>query len=176
MQRDPWYKRLAAWRRRQPWWPTKMISERRADAPYLERISLFKIPGIFQIAIHRFWQSDDDGGLHDHPWLFWGSYILEGGYTEHLSGGISIVRRPGHLRWHGPRHRHRVELSAEGKEVWTLFIMGPKIRAWGFVPNGTEEWIHWRPYLEMRAAEGRAVLAAQTAPEASDQQPTRRAA
>jgi hypothetical protein len=165
MGQQPWYKRFAAWRRRQAWWPTKIITERHTDAPYLERISLIKIPGIFQIAIHRFWKSDDDGGLHDHPWLFWGSYILEGGYREHLPDGTVAWRRPGHFRLRHGWQRHRIELPYEGAEVWTLFIMGPKVRAWGFIPDSTGQWIHWRPYLEARAADGRrSVPAAATAP------------
>ncbi|MDX2145811.1 MAG: hypothetical protein SFV19_20830 [Rhodospirillaceae bacterium] len=163
MRQAPWFKRFAAWRRRQAWWPTKIISERHTDEPYLERISVIKIPGIFQIAIHRFWKSDDDGGLHDHPWLFWGSYILEGGYTEHLPGGESAERKPGQFRLRHGWNRHRIELPHDGAEVWTLFIMGPKIRAWGFIPDATQRWMHWKPYLEMRAAQGRALAAAKAA-------------
>lgn len=161
MLREPWYKRYAAWRRRQSWWPTKIISERHTDAPYLERISIFKIPGIFQIAIHRFWKSDDDGGLHDHPWLFWASRILEGGYTEHLPDGKTALRKPGDFRVRNAWTRHRVELPYEGAEVWTLFIMGPKVRAWGFIPDATKKWMHWRPYLAMRAAQGQELAAQQ---------------
>lgn len=147
---NTWYKRFAEWRRRQSWWPTKIITERHSNEPYLERISVIKIPGIFQIAIHRFWKSDDDGGLHDHPWLFWGSYILEGGYTEHTPQGI-FKRLPGAFRLRHAWVRHRIELMENAKEVWTIFIMGPKIRAWGFIPHGNDQWIHWRPYLAARA-------------------------
>ncbi|MSO97536.1 MAG: hypothetical protein EXR11_04870 [Rhodospirillaceae bacterium] len=163
MGREPWYKRFAAWRRRQAWWPTKIISERHTDEPYLERISLIKIPGIFQIAIHRFWKSDDDGGLHDHPWLFWGSCILEGGYLEHLPGGKVVQRSPGAFRLRHAWTQHRIVIPNDGSEVWTIFMMGPKIRAWGFIPDTTKKWMHWVPYLEMRAAEGRARVAAKAA-------------
>jgi hypothetical protein len=163
MSQQPWFKRYAAWRRRQAWWPTKIISERHTDEPYLERISVIKIPGIFQVAIHRFWKSDDDGGLHDHPWLFWGSYILEGGYQEHLAGGLVAQRKPGQFRLRHGWSRHRIELPHDGAEVWTLFIMGPKIRAWGFIPDITQTWMHWKPYLEMRAAQGRERAAAKAA-------------
>jgi len=159
---QPWFKRFAAWRRRQAWWPTKIITERHTSEPYLERISLIKIPGIFQIAIHRFWKSDDDGGLHDHPWLFWGSYILEGGYVEHTPSG-AVARKPGAFRMRHAWTQHRIEIPADGSEVWTIFIMGPKIRAWGFVPDATRNWIHWKPYLEMRAAEGRTLAAEKAA-------------
>lgn len=155
MRQEPWYKRFAAWRRRQAWWPTKMITERHSSEPYLERISLIKIPGLFQLAIHHFWKSDDDGGLHDHPWLFWGSLILEGGYDEHLPGGKIAKRAPGALRLRHAWTQHRIVIPEDGSEVWTIFMMGPKIRAWGFIPDTTRIWMHWRPYLEMRAAEGR---------------------
>lgn len=158
MSGKPWFKRFVEWRRRQSWWPTKMITERRSDEPFLERTSLIKIPGLFQIAIHRFWQSDDDGGLHDHPWAFWGSYILEGGYKEHTPQGV-FERKPGDLRWRTGWEQHRIELPYEGAEVWTLFIMGPKIRIWGFIPHGSETWIPWKRYLELRAAEGKAARA-----------------
>ena len=115
---------------------------------------------MFQIAIHRFWKSDDDGGLHDHPWLFWGSYILEGGYEEHLPGGEIAVRKPGDFRLRNAWTRHRIVIPDNGSEVWTIFMMGPKVRAWGFIPDATKQWMHWKPYLAMRAEQGRRAQAA----------------
>jgi hypothetical protein len=68
------------------------------------------------------------------------------------------------MRWRSGWQRHRIALPYEGAEVWTLFIMGPKIRVWGFVPHGSQAWVPWRRYLALRAAEGEAARALKEAP------------
>lgn len=146
----PWFERVANWCRKRG--HTYVILDREGKKPYLERFYIhprWLTLGLFRVVIHRFWKSDDDGGLHDHPWLFWGSRILKGGYFEHTPEG-RFWRAPGKWRFNTAWALHRVELQQEGKEVWTLFLMGPKIREWGFVPFKSKVWINWKEYLEQK--------------------------
>jgi hypothetical protein len=51
-------------------------------------------------------------------------------------------RRQGDLILRRASAAHRIELHAG--PVWTLFIVGPHIREWGFLcPHG---WRHWREF------------------------------
>ncbi|HZR87870.1 MAG TPA: hypothetical protein VFB02_13755 [Bradyrhizobium sp.] len=108
--------------------------------------------------LHRFWRSDDDQALHDHPWPSV-SIVLRGGYVEHTiaAGGIHRrrIRRPGDVIFRGPQAAHRIEIDptlAGPGEVVTLFLTGPRIREWGFhCPKG---WVHWRDFT---SADGRTV-------------------
>lgn len=128
------------------------------DFPYLRRWFVIPRNPLFNVYLHQFLRSDDDRALHDHPWLFNVSWILEGRYTEHTiaDGGIqrSTLRNRSDLkvRW-GPAP-HRVELMAiqlPGRPTfsclacWTLFITGPRVREWGFhCPE--QGWVHWRQF------------------------------
>ena len=149
----PWFKKLANWCRARG--KFVVVLDRDSKDPYLERFYLhprWLTLGLFRVVIHRFWKSDSDEALHDHPWLFWGSKLLEGEYTEHMLDG-SHKRTPGKLRWFGGKTLHQIELGKridDGKEkiVWTLFVMGPKTREWGFKGIGTNwKWIKWDIYL-----------------------------
>ena len=97
--------------------------------------------------LHHFLRSDDDRALHDHPWANC-SVLLEGRYLEHTiaAGGIhhhelldaGAVR----VRWSG-RIAHRVDLVTG--PCWTLFITGPRYRAWGFhCPE--QGWVPWERF------------------------------
>lgn len=116
------------------------------DVPYLRRWWLIPRNRFFNIYIHEFLRSDDDRALHDHPWP-WMSYLVEGNYTEHTikEGGVHqrTEYEEGSLRCHLPKFAHRIEID---KPVWTIFVTGPKIRAWGFhCPNG---WKHWKDFTD----------------------------
>lgn len=98
--------------------------------------------------LHQFLRSDDDRALHDHPWSSL-SILLRGYYVEHTiaAGGIRherlLVTGDWRLRLSG-RLAHRVELP-HGEPCWTLFVIGPKYRAWGFhCPD--EGWIPWQRF------------------------------
>lgn len=87
-----------------------------------------------KLYLHRFFRSDTEAALHDHPWPFW-SLLLWPGYLEHTPGGVrfyfplSLLRRP--AEW-----RHRVELLP-GCGCWTLIWTGERCRSWGFhCPKG----------------------------------------
>lgn len=108
------------------------------------------------IYLHKFLRSDDDRALHDHPWSWNFSWLLDGCYDEQTfdgdsnldEDGIGFYRADGSLPGKKMTARlegdwvtrigpapHRVVLR--GSAVWTLFITGPVMRKWGFYcPKG----------------------------------------
>lgn len=100
--------------------------------------------GIF---LHRF-VSSDDMELHCHPWIWSWAFILAGGYAEYRAlGEINFeaktavldkstekleVFKKGQMNLITANTFHRVELLT--LEVWTLFVHGPRVQDWGFVP------------------------------------------
>lgn len=123
------------------------------ERPYLRRWFLIPRNPVFNIYVHQFLRSDDDRALHDHPWLFNCSVLLEGDYLEHTPRGV-FLREAGELkfRWGGAPHRVELLEFPEIPEVmphtilpcWTLFITGPRVREWGFhCPQG---WVHWKKF------------------------------
>ena len=109
--------------------------------PYLLRWYIIPRNRFFNIYLHKFCRSDDDRALHDHPWLFNLSVLVEGIYHEHLPGGRVVRRMAGRLsgfkfRWGKSPHRvallktwgeciPRLGLRIQEEEpVWTLFITG----------------------------------------------------
>lgn len=115
------------------------------ERPYLDRWHLIRRNPLCNEYLHHFLRSDDDRALHDHPWINI-SILLQGEYTEHTisAGGINVrtLRREGDIVLRMPSAAHRVELHAG--PCWTLFITGPRVRAWGFhCPAG---WRHWQDF------------------------------
>lgn len=122
------------------------------DSPYLRRWFVLPRGDGPSCYLHHFLRSDDDRALHDHPWPSI-SIILEGSYLEHVQGQAEpILREPGDVSFRAPEEAHRVELLADGageKPVWTLFLVGPRVREWGFhCPQG---WKHWREFCGVTA-------------------------
>ena len=125
-----------------------VILDRQSSEPYLTRYYLFlkdrkRFP--FNIFLHNFHKGDPDD-LHDHPWC-WATFIVRGGYWEHTPEG-KFWRGPGTFRVARSTARHRIELEP-GVDVWTLFMVGPKIREWGFYPDG--KWIPWHQYIAQKS-------------------------
>lgn len=117
-----------------------------SDNPYLFRWWLIPRNVVFNVYLHRIVRSDDDRALHDHPW--WNlSIILKGAYIEHTiaAGGINrrAVRSAGAIKFRLGKAAHRLELV--GVECWTLFITGPRFRAWGF-HRPDAGWVHWKNF------------------------------
>jgi len=119
---------------------------------YLHRFYLSRPGGGLEEApslfLHRFVSSDVDHEIHCHPWLWSVSYILAGSYVEErttgerhddgtkvfLRGRLSEERLgPGSRNLILADHFHRVSLETE--DVWTLFLHGPRVGNWGFVPK-----------------------------------------
>ena len=127
----------------------RVITERDSDVPYLIRYYLFlkerkNFP--FNITLHKVLVSDEPT-LHDHPWSY-ATFIIKGGYYENTPNG-RFWRGPGHFRYRSASDLHYLELDkdADGNEIpcWSLFFMGKKAGAWGFIKNGI--WVHNKDYL-----------------------------
>jgi hypothetical protein len=120
--------------------------------------------------VHRLMRSDEPV-LHDHPWT---SLSLQLGFVRHaittiyrwLSGRPSprvgyqeirgkrgaagtVGRYP---RWRGPwsltlrraTDLHYISIIGD-RDVYTVFVVGPKVKDWGFVEdNGT--WTYWKDH------------------------------
>jgi hypothetical protein len=143
-------------------------------APYLRRHWLIPRNRFFNIYVHEFLRSDDDRALHDHPWLFNASWLIEGEYIEwspaddaHLMPDVGVRQYPEQplagrqmkFRW-GPAP-HRVELITEVESghgwsigfpltCWTVFITGPVVRTWGF--HCPKRWVPWKEFVDSRDA------------------------
>ena len=127
----------------------RVITDRDGKVPYLIRYYLFlkerkNFP--FNITLHKVLVSDEPT-LHDHPWSY-ATLILKGGYYENTPNG-RYWRGPGHFRYRKASDLHYLELDkdADGNEIpcWSLFFMGRKAGAWGFIKNGI--WVHNKDYL-----------------------------
>jgi hypothetical protein len=134
-------------------WPTFLMVPRAPDFTigprddlYLRRWWLIPRARWFNVYLHHFRRSDDNGALHDHK-SHNISLLLRGSYREHLMGGIVKLRRPWRPIFRKPTTAHRVELI-DGKPVWTLFITGRPVRNWGFwCKHG---WVPWEKYVAVR--------------------------
>lgn len=131
---------IASWLLKKLYRHPLVIPARKDGTPYLVRYKICKIFG-YAIRIHEILQSDDDEYLHDHPFDFV-SIILKGRYYEEMPNAIKL-RLPGCIIYHKAADAHRLVLN--GGPTWTLFLRGPKYRAWGFLtPKG---WVHHKEYL-----------------------------
>jgi len=116
------------------------------QTPYLERYHLLKLPFNYQVYLHRFIASDPGRGLHNHPWNSALSLILCGKYEEIRMADTSKnhaletrhVRACRFNRINGTVF-HRINLI-NNKEVWTLFIHGPKAKSWGFLQKRQQRY------------------------------------
>lgn len=96
---------------------------------YMRRHKLF-LSRWCNVYLHEFFRGDVDRCLHDHPWRFV-TVVLAGGYREHLPGGESRWRPAGTVLYRPATFAHRVEVP-EGRRAWSLVIVGPRVRQWGF--------------------------------------------
>jgi hypothetical protein len=122
------------------------------ERPYLLRWWVIPRNKFFNVYLHQFLRSDDDRALHDHPWLFNCSILLEGEYIEHLPNRNWRVLMAGQwkFRWGGAPHRVELFRKVVGREApcATLFITGPVVREWGFhCPRG---WVPWQRFVATR--------------------------
>jgi hypothetical protein len=107
----------------------------------------------FKVYVHRFVADDWSRDLHDHPKRFV-SIGLWGRYLEHGPAGRRREYRAPWFRTFPATHIHRVTLPAG--DCWTLVIVGPPVREWGFwhldpiehgPVQGAWRWIPWRAYV-----------------------------
>jgi len=126
----------------------RVIPDRETDEPYLVRYYLQNFRPFGRIVMHNVLRSDIDG-LHDHPWGFQ-NYIIRGGYWETNQEG-RFWRPAGYSATRASDYMHRLEIDPAKAldETWTLFMMGPKEKDWGFLNEG-KEWVQWEKHLANR--------------------------
>jgi hypothetical protein len=140
------------------------------DCPIIYRWTLLKL-GDTKLLLHRFPPNADDRDMHDHPRPFW-TVVLRGGYDDLVPcgtcGGQQWRRstygagdvpcedcfdggmvpgdrlRAGDVRRRAASYTHRTRVLPEG--AWTLVLMGPLRRRWGFWRGG--RWWFWKDYEE----------------------------
>jgi len=97
--------------------------------------------------LHRYCRSDPED-LHCHPW---GNVtlVLRGELVEVTPAG-SFRRVAGDYVVRAPEERHAIGEVQPG--TVTLFATGPKVRDWGFYPEGT--FVHHRDYRAWREERG----------------------
>jgi hypothetical protein len=122
------------------------------DNPYLRRWYVLPRNRFGGCYLHQFVRSDDDRALHDHPYLFNFSRLLEGEYVEHTigNGGIHTRshRNAGDFKFRWGAAPHRVELISG--PCWTLFGTGPRVRNWGFYCE-QRGWVAWQEFTKANA-------------------------
>jgi hypothetical protein len=149
----------------------RVITDRTGKVPYLIRYYIFLKDRTwfpFNITLHTVLKSDEPT-LHDHPWN-WGSFIISGGYYEHIPirsqeghvvGATKVWRGPGEFRYRKAEDLHWLELAKDenGNEIpcTSLFYMGRKKKEWGFVSfvhattknwqDAGYRWVHNETYL-----------------------------
>lgn len=150
-----------------------VIYDRDGKIAYLDRYYLCWPDGTqrqrkdipFNAFLHRFLISDEPV-WHDHPWNFFISVVLRGGYWENTPWGKKW-RGPGNIRFVNcnklrhidddptkpmiPANVHWVEIPEDGK-TWTLFIRGRTMsKSWGFYKDKSGNRVHWSQYLDDKA-------------------------
>lgn len=122
----------------------------------------------FNTFLHQFMRSDDDV-FHTHPWMWYHTVILKGGYWAHTPWGTKWCG-PGTVKYQNcktrklwqnpdtgsviglPANLHWVEIPKPG-QTWTLFTRGPSKDKgwWGFWPDqNSSEIIYHEDYLEQQ--------------------------
>jgi hypothetical protein len=105
----------------------------------------------FNLFLHRFHRSDDDGALHSHPWSWAVSLVLVGGYREERRVGDSVISRvvkPWSINFLRGEDYHRVDLLEE--DAWSLFLVGPKVSTWFFWQRETCMRAQWRRFINAK--------------------------
>jgi hypothetical protein len=135
--------------------PAEEINGHNYHDVYLYRWTLLETRW-FKIYLHHFVGDDWARDLHDHPKRFV-SIGLWGSYTEEYMRNPRIMSREGSfwfnqptkieyrapwVRSFAPEHTHRL---VDVKNAWTLVIVGPRRRDWGFWHDG--QFVPWPDYV-----------------------------
>jgi hypothetical protein len=131
--------KLADWVRGFPW---SNVGDDRNGGPIFTRYKLLKCRW-FGVYVHEFFRDDRERCLHDHPWWFV-SIVLRGGYWEETASGYRW-KRPGSVLVRRAKFAHRIDVDPARPLPWSLVIVGPKHRDWGFYTR--TGWVKWRPGL-----------------------------
>jgi hypothetical protein len=99
----------------------------------------------FKVLLHHFQPNADDRAEHDHPRSFV-TIVLWGSYVDTSNDGTKVERMHfGKVRFRPATHRHVTKVGPHG--CWTLVIMGPIRRRWGFWADG--RWYFWRDHEKL---------------------------
>lgn len=127
-----------------------------AECPLMVRWTILKFPfGMGKLMVHHFPPEVTDRDPHDHPSSFI-TLVLKGGYFntewEEYSDGFEVERIPtiewlgrGAVRYRRADHMHVTETGEQG--AWTVVLMGPKIRDWGFRRIEDGSWWQFEAYI-----------------------------
>ena len=131
-------------------------SNERAKDEYMTRTVFPRLPLIgWGVMLHEIHRPDADPHEHNHPWKWFLSIVLRGGYVESrnsdppikVPGGwlantqLHVVRR---FNWKTNKDFHRIACLL-GTSVWTIVITGPRVQEWGFYTQGGV--VPWKKYL-----------------------------
>jgi hypothetical protein len=116
------------------------------DCPLFLRWTLLKLRG-YKLLVHRHMPYARDKDCHDHPADFvtvclWGSYenLVPTWPGEPLR--VSDVVRAGTIRFRAAEHAHCTSVGPRG--CWTIVLMRPKRRKWGFWRG--DRWWYFKDY------------------------------
>lgn len=122
---------------------------------YMYRWTLLRLGKWGAAYLHRIVGDDWSRDLHDHPKRFV-SIGLAGEYWEETGPWWTDTRhyRAPWVRTFPPEHCHRLRVfprpgdrpSRNRPGAWTLCIVGPPRREWGFWYRG-HSWVNWREYV-----------------------------
>jgi hypothetical protein len=145
--------------------PDKTFADRLGLAPYLQRWFLWggDSEGPLSSFLHCIRQSDSDRALHNHPWKWAVAIILAGGYVEERRVTRRIFGRdvhtvvcrrvgPGSINVIRSTDFHRVDLI-DGPS-WSLFIVGPKFKGWGFWIRESGEFLEKDAFIRRVRSRG----------------------
>lgn len=129
---------------------------------YLTRILSPRLFGC-RVYLHHFHRPDVGRHLHNHPWKWAASLLLSGSYEEDrldeaTASATKTFRHLGVLTedelLSEHKHVHRANFIADTDyhrvtrlhgDVWTLFVVGPENKEWGFFVDG--EHVPWKKHL-----------------------------
>jgi hypothetical protein len=124
----------------------KLIKEIKSKSGkiHFRRWELLKTPW-FSIWIHGIYAADEDLHLHNHPWNF-KSIVLKGSYIEKTEKGF-IWQAPGKFNSRNGNDFHKIYRLLK-PSVYTLFIVSPVKREWGYKVDG--EFIQHEEYRKLK--------------------------
>jgi hypothetical protein len=101
------------------------------------------------VYLHNILRADSDDAPHTHPWEWFQSTILHGGYTEERgANAIQVGYAEGDTNsFDSVREYHRI--VGVQPDTWTLVVVGPKAASWGFMVPG-RGLVPWRDRLRER--------------------------
>lgn len=110
------------------------------DCPLMHRWTLLDLSA-WKLLVHHFLPNASDTDYHDHPRSFL-TVVIYGGYTDRTPWGVVDALRAGSIRFRDAEHAHITTVGPRG--CWTVVVMGPKRRKWGFWRDG--KWWHWQAF------------------------------